>query len=242
VTIQTDPSTPPGVSLLTITGSSDTLAHAVQVGLFVTNAVPGSGTIGVDFAGSGVAVGPIENAGVVAKPNWNEAIAGAGSLAALVDETGAATLATIDWNATAIWSLGIPDNPGDDRMMKGYLDPTSQAATVTVANLPADAAGYYIYVYADGDNGNANRTGTYRISGPGIATTSIDITDAANTDFNGAFTRAGESAGNYAVFFIDAQGFTLTATPGTASDGAQRAPLNGIQIVHGDRIFGNGFD
>jgi hypothetical protein len=32
-------------------------------------------------------------------------------------------------------------------------------------------------------------------------------------------------------FTIAGNAFTLTATPGTASDGVQRAPVNGLQIV-----------
>jgi hypothetical protein len=35
---------------------------------------------------------------------------------------------------------------------------------VTVSRLPANSAGYDVYVYADGDNA-ATRTGTYQISG-----------------------------------------------------------------------------
>ena len=62
-------------------------------------------------------------------------------------------------------------------MMKGYLDTGSGGATtVTVAGLPAGA--YDVYVYADGDNGAASRTGSYRISGAGITTTTINLTDA----------------------------------------------------------------
>ena len=55
--------------------------------------------------------------------------------------------------------------------------------------------------------------------------------DAPNTNFSGTFKQANNSAGNYVVFTITANGFTLAAIPSTASDGAQRAPLNGIQIV-----------
>jgi hypothetical protein len=57
------------------------------------------------------------------------------------------------------------------------------------------------------------------------------LTDAANTNFTGAFTQANNSAGNYVHFSINATAFTITATPGTASDGTQRAPVNGSQII-----------
>jgi hypothetical protein len=100
-----------------------------------------------------------------------------------------------------------------------------------VSGLPANAAGYSLYVYADGDNGGALRTGVYQISEAGIGTTTINVMDAANTNFNGTFVQGKKSAGNYALFAISATGFTLTATPGTLSDGYPRAPVNGIQIV-----------
>ena len=74
--------------------------------------------------------------------------------------------------------------------------------------------GTRVYVYADGDNGGATRTGAYQISGTGITTTSVKLTDAANTNFSGTFTQANNSAGNYVLFTITATGFTITATPG----------------------------
>jgi hypothetical protein len=86
-------------------------------------------------------------------------------------------------------------------------------------------------VYADGDNAVATRSATYQISGTAIATTSIGLTDPANTNFVGTFTQANSSNGNYVVFLVNATSFTISAIPGTASDGTPRAPINGIQIV-----------
>lgn len=123
-------------------------------------------------------------------------------------------------------------------MMDGYLDATAAATTVTVSGLPEQAGGYYVYVYADGDNGGNPRTGNYSIDGGPVVT----ITDAADANFDGSFVRAQDGVGNYAVFFVAGSGFSLTATPGASSDGTPRAPVNAIQIVPGDRIFGNGFD
>ena len=100
--------------------------------------------------------------------------------------------------------------------------------TVTVAGLPN--AAYDVYVYADGDNGTIDRTGAYRISGPGITATTLTLTDTANTNFNATFTQATNSNGNYVKFSVAASGFTLTATPG-ASTGTRRAPVNAVQIV-----------
>ena len=101
---------------------------------------------------------------------------------------------------------------------------------MTVAGLPSNAAGYNVYVYADGDNGGGTRTGAYQISGTGITTTSVNLTDAAGVNFSGTFTRANNSNGNYVLFTITATGFTITVTPGASTD-VQRAPVNAIQIV-----------
>ena len=59
-----------------------------------------------------------------------------------------------------------------------------------------------MYVYADGDNGGATRTAAYAISGAGITTTTVNLTDAANTNFNATFTQANNSPGNYVKFSI----------------------------------------
>jgi hypothetical protein len=188
------------------------------------------GAVSISFVGSGAAMGAAESAGVIAKTRWNNASGAARSTPlALVDETGAVTTATVAWTATGVWSLPITDQAGNRRMMRGYLDTTATSSTtVTVAGLPVGA--YDVYVYADGDNGSAMRSASYRISGAGIAAATISLTDAANTNFNAAFTPANASNGNYVKFSVTASGFTLTATPGAAAN-YPRAPLNGIQIV-----------
>jgi len=196
----------------------------------------------LDFVGSGTEMAPTEGAGVVATPNWNELATANGTNVGLRDESGVYTGATVGWNSGGIWNLGLPNTPGDPRMMNGYLDPMAAAATITVSNLPENAGGYYVYVYADGDNASATRTGDYRLVGDDTTTTEIDITDAANTNFSGNFVLANNGVGNYAVFYTTSRGFTLTATPGASSDGTQRAPVNAIQIVRGDRIFADGFE
>ena len=116
--------------------------------------------------------------------------------------------------------------------MAGYLDDHyGNPTTVTVSGLGSNANGYSVYVYADGDNGSATRSGTYQISGAGITTTSITLTDPANTNFSGTFAQANNTNGNYVVFTIHATAFTLSVTPKAASDGTMRAPVNGIQIM-----------
>ena len=105
-------------------------------------------------------MGSTEVAGVVAKANWNNASGLTNTTGqALVDETGSATGAKVTWNTNGVWLLPITDTPGDARMMRGYLDTVGATTTVTVSGLPAHSAGYAIYIYADGNNNAATRTG-----------------------------------------------------------------------------------
>jgi hypothetical protein len=190
--------------------------------------------ISIDFVGLGTAMGSAEQAGVVAKSNWNNASGGVRSTAlGLVDETGVATTATVTWSADDAWDSPIPDAAGNVRMMKGYLDNAlMDTTTVSVGGLPGSAGGYSIYVYAQGTSTGTTSTGIYQISGAGITTSSVALT--YSTNFNGTFTQATASNGNgnYIVFTIpNVAGFQLSAIPSTASNGFKRAPLNGIQIV-----------
>jgi hypothetical protein len=238
LTVTTGTTTPAGSPTLTVTGTSGTLSHTATVTLTVTAMGGGTGKpISINFVGSGTAMAATETAGVVAaESNWNqEQGASSSTTQGLVDDTGSATTASVTWKADNVWELPITDEPGNVRMMKGYLDTGSaDTTTVTVSGLPSSANGYTVYVYADGDNKSASRTGVYQVSGSGITTTSISLTDLPNTNFSGTFKPATSSSpdGNYVVFTIpNVSGFTLSAIPSTASDGTQRAPLNGIQIV-----------
>lgn len=236
MTITTAALTPAGGTTFTITGSSGTLTHSANAILVVTAAGSGGAkAISVKFVGTGTAMAGSEIAGVVAEDNWNQA-AGASSSSpmSLVDETGATTSATIGWTADNIYNLPIADEPGNARMMRGYLDNSKGNPTViTVSGLPANTNGYAVYVYADGNNGADSRAAQYAISGAGITSTTIGLADLANTDFDGTFTQANNTAGNYVMFTITsaAGGFTLTATPNLSQSGVERAPVNGIQIV-----------
>jgi hypothetical protein len=226
-------STPPGNSMLSITGAGASLTHTIILPLTVSSPGGTSGNaISIKFPGTGTPMAGSEVAGVVPKSNWNNESGSNGQSTSLVDETGTISGASVSWTAVGVYAVSIVDQPGNDRMMRGYLDTSNgTATTVSVSGLPANANGYSVYVYADGDNKAANRQGIYQISGSGITTKSISLLDAANTNFNGAFTQANNSAGNYVMFGINATAFTISATPSTASDGTQRAPLNGIQIV-----------
>ncbi|MEN3338149.1 MAG: hypothetical protein V7647_1825 [Acidobacteriota bacterium] len=188
--------------------------------------------LGINFVGSSTTpMGSAETAGVVVASHWNNA-SGASRTTPLplIDDTGAGTGATVTWMASSVWATPITDQAGSRRLMKGYLDTTSTSSTtVTVAGLPARP--YDVYVYADGDNHAYARSGAYTISGAGVSTVTIGLTDPANLNFGGTFIRASSSAGNYVKFSITAGGFTVTARPTTADGTTLRAPINGIQVV-----------
>src|SRR5437763_505154 len=78
---------------------------------------------------------------------------------ALVSDSGAATSATITWNAANTWKTPLADAAGNRRMMQGYLDTTS-TSTTTVAVSGLVQGAYDVYVYADGDNHGFTRTGS----------------------------------------------------------------------------------
>jgi hypothetical protein len=240
MTIAASRGTPFGEYPLTISANGGSVQHTADAGLYVSAAAPGSGAIGIDFVGSADALLATDIAGIVAKPNWNEAADVAGSALALLDESGADTGAVVSWSSDAVGTLGIGGATADDAMMDGYLDAGGDVATITVSDLPAIDEGYYVYVYSDGANGDANMSSLYTFES-GDGTTTALVVDAAGATFDGTFVRADSAdggAGNYAVFFASGTGFTLTVQ----SSGGSHAPLNGIQIVRGDRLFANGFD
>jgi hypothetical protein len=198
------------------------------------DAASGSAAIGISFAGGNTNMAASEVAGVVAQNNWNNANgASSSSPLSLVNQTGSLSGATVSWTSDNTWfSNSILDQPGNARMMKGYLDTgNSHPTVVTLSNLSSGT--YNIYVYADGDNGTSTRSGTYQLSGPGITPSIIGLTDPPNTNFAGTFVQANNSNGNYVLFsnVPVGSGFTLTATPGQTSDVYPRAVVNGIQIV-----------
>src|ERR1700686_5072703 len=102
----------------------------------------------------------------------------------LVDENGAATGASAIWSSDGTWALPIPDVPGDNRMMRGYLDtPNGNPSSVNVSGLAAGT--YDIYVYTDGDNAGFSRTALYQ-----CGAVTPPATDPANTNFSGTFIQA----------------------------------------------------
>ncbi|HEV7490409.1 MAG TPA: hypothetical protein VGO25_06355 [Rhodanobacteraceae bacterium] len=247
LTLSTSNETALGSYQLTITGSSGALAHTTTIVLDVI--APQATSIEFwtnDCTPNGMAIS--ETAGVVPEPYWNAvqynrqpALSGPFRVtpALLVDKNGTSVATWASWNAdNESANSNIPDNPGNQRFMRCYLDPSpGTSATVIVSNLPANSGGYAVYVYADADNGSTTGMAQYQLTTVEGATTSVTIVDNANADFNGTFVLARNSPGNYTTLALNSTGFTLTATP----VGSSHAPINGIQIVP-DRIFNDGFD
>lgn len=208
--------------------------------------VAGPPIISVDFVGGGpggapgtVVMDQTEVAGVKRVSRWNSAPGAAGSLSSLTLADGTTVTASLSWrspvagSAVGTWQVGYTDQPGDTRMMNGYLDPgeAGMPAVVTVSGLPASfiAGGYDVYVYVAASIPSGTRTYGYAI-GPSAFT----VTEAGptGTTFPGFVQASNGGSGNYVVFRrIGASSFTLTATPGTGPGTQTRAPVNGIQIV-----------
>src|SRR3954470_2395428 len=181
MTVTVPATAPTGSFWLDVRGTSGVTIHqANPVVVNVNTTGAGLGAISVDFAGASSAVmGADENAGVSARAGWNHATGAVRtSPLFLADETGTPSGATITWNASGTWQTPVTDEPGNRRMMKGYLDTTSTSvSSLTIVGLAPRS--YDIYVYADGDNGAYTRTADYTISGTGITTTTVRLTDTA---------------------------------------------------------------
>ena len=228
------------------TGPNGATARSSSVDInVVASAPPISGVISIKFLGNGSSMGLGEVAGVdnLARSNWNNAVSedtthsrkdGWVQLNTLIDDNGMDTGAKVSWTSNLAFGLPIADDPGDFRMMRGYLDTSNTTSTnVTVYDLPPSFTtnGYDVYVYFDGDNGTESRLANFR-----IGSTIVSGTDAAGVNFSGEFIQAiAGSAGNYVVIpGLTADRFTLEAVPDTTPIGTRRAPVNSIQIVaHG---------
>jgi len=248
------------------------LLAAVGAGSFAWMA-KGAG-ISVDFYGTGGGGGtlqsqmaPGEAAGVIPLSNWNSfAPAGQNTSGApgsqatpqpLIDDSGAATGASVVWTSNNTWNTPITEAPGNFRMMKGYIDTNDTSVTsVNVTGLPAllTAQPYAVILYYDGDNGTQTRVGKYSIDADaGDAT--FWGQDAAGASFSGIFlpgqtaidplpgatgtgldnqgtAAATVPAGNFLIFpDVMGNSFTISAQASLSSGTTNRASIQGIQIV-----------
>ncbi|HEX4811099.1 MAG TPA: cellulase family glycosylhydrolase [Bryobacteraceae bacterium] len=235
---------PAGTYQITAQAASQTGIQAGSTGpdsliAFAYGTPAASSSIAINFGDYNVTpMASSEMAGVIAQQYWNGAYGNSGVFSGVLDSHGGATAAEVNWAASNMYYTNILDQPGNFRMMKGYLDNSNTSFTaVQVTGIPGT---YDVYVYFDGGNGSITRSASYRLlasgKGHGCAASNAVIvsgTDAANTDFSGTFTFAtAGSAGNYVVFpDCTGENFTILAIHGTSTDGTYRGPVNGIQIV-----------
>jgi hypothetical protein len=210
------------------------LAAAATAGLFSAGSVSSAQNIGINFSGrDNNDVAPDQTAGVVPQTNYNNADGNAGTLLGLVGANGATTGATVTWNTPHLWNTDDESNtsqfanPGDENLMKGYLDVfEGETGSITVSGL---APGLYdVYVYSltavDGrDSGN--------IVVEGIQEKSISIISTAFQEGGGpgGDDNLGGNPGNYNRYsnlnLSDGQ-LDIALTGQTF-----RTAVNGIQIV-----------
>jgi hypothetical protein len=200
----------------------------------------GPDVISVNFMGGGQdhgtpqAMGPAESAGILPATHWNSLTGASGSASGLMDASGAKTGLSLTWDSRNTWSTTIEDRPGDNRMMKGYIDTADNSTTkVVVSGVPESFVkrGYRVIVYFDGDDAEDQRIGRYS-----IGTVAALGTDPGNSFFDGHFANAWDADKAKHENYLELEGlkegnFRLEATPEDSTGPNYRAPLNGFQIV-----------
>ena len=206
------------------------LAAALVAGL--GSVAHGAQSVGIKFASDELnsSLAPNEVAGVFPQAHWNNEVGASGGPVHVVDSDGGPTPITVSWQSSNVWSStgnGEENNqfpPGPDRkLMSGYLDDVFNATTINLANLPADPAGYDVYVYALG--GIGGRSGTYFLA-PGAVQTGVSAVNPQGYLLDGGNLQAGD--------FMLFQGVHPDPA-GHLFIGAQaiidRAPVNAIELV-----------
>ena len=236
----------------TVAGQSAT-SQAIPVEAFNYVARNANYTDGIAINFVSYAVTPMaasEVAGVVPQANWNQAgVANSGELFNLLNAKGKNTSALVQWAATNTYFTPVPDQPGNDRMMKGYLDNSNTVpSTISVSGLPPTFRHYDVIVYFDGGNaaltGGATTVSNYRITsvsngivhGCGAERaegSTVTGMDANGVDFSGTFIQAAAGSNGNFVKFLDCSGssFQLAPIHGGSTYNQVRAPVNAIQIL-----------
>jgi hypothetical protein len=185
--------------------------------------------IGVQFAGLGIPMSPMETAGVVPIMGWNYASTRCGHID-LKDNSGNSSGATIKYDAGGAFRTSLEDRPGNNRLIESYLETYQHdTTTIKVSNLPAWLvnSGYDIYVYSSADTGKTMRSAKFS-----IGSQSVTLVNAPYSLFNGSFQAPTAKGGNYALFSsLTDSSFELKATPASSTDEYLRAPINGLEIV-----------
>jgi len=162
-------------------------------------------TISVSFAGDNAGgtslnLTAADVAGVVPVANWNaDAQGAAGTVAGLLDSTGTATAAGVEWSgANNTWGGSGATTP-DEMMVNGWLDDNGTGAAIAVTGIPY--ATYDLHVYGSSDDGNAGRGMNVNVNGTGYYSGGVFTNLSAGGSFfssdvgfvNGATTDADPS-------------------------------------------------
>jgi hypothetical protein len=209
-----------------------------------------AGTISFNFDNTDNEVGDHavnRTAGVVDVGNWNNLPPGGlGTVADLIDSTGAATTADVTWGGTSgvTWSSAVVIDDADaddsDRMMKGYLDYGGDGAgeniTIDITEIPYADRGYDLYVYHESSGGDG-RLMSVSLDGGLTKVYAKDVVGIFQTDGQGFIEEQHATAeeadasdgGNYLVFRgLTAE--TLNIVTEGVGEGTVRSPVEGIQI------------
>lgn len=147
----------------------------LSMGLCVALTAPCfSQVISVSFAGDngggvGVTIGGLdptpEVAGVVPVANWNsdDFFLDNGFLEDLIDDSGTATSAAVEWAGSNNTWGGTGATTEDEMMVNGWLDDNGEGASVLVSGIPYE--NYDLYIYGSSDAGNGGRGLTTQVNG-----------------------------------------------------------------------------
>ena len=211
--------------------------------------VPGwsQSTISVNFVGGnggdgngGGAAAVTGTAGDVAVGNWNNAGPAAGVLNNLVDDSGAATSASVSWGVNNTWSAtgATPGGGGDADLMSGYLDNLHNGGTLSITNIPY--ATYDLRIYHNTDSaGVMGFTVNDGVAAPVTRFSQQQGGGGSNYPLGGGSGYVGStstSSGNSGTstnftLYQGLTGSTLNVTGVQGSFGDGRARPNGFQIV-----------
>ena len=181
--------------------------------------------IGIKFNTVTALPGP---AGVVPMTNWNQEPAGTAAQAtaqALINSSGAASGASVTWNAPNTYNTGAPTTQ-NGYLLYSYLNQAAAGTeTATVSNLPSSytASGYTVYVYYNSNNTNGV---TLNITG-GSTTYGVCTANVATFVLSNGSSAATQVAGDY----VEWSGMSVPTFTASLTQAGKGAGICGIEIV-----------
>jgi hypothetical protein len=206
-------------------------ALGLALGVFASVAPLHSAILSIDFQGGrGSVMGQEESAGVVPATHWNLAAGANGTLGGLTLSGGATSGVGATWSSAGVWQTPIADNPGDFRMMKGFVE--AHPGNDITLNFTGLAGTYDVYLYFDGDNSGNWRLFDFYVNG---STTPLNAEDKDGYNFGGTFLEAPGNQIGFAMNYLrlsslSGTSLSIVVRAGPAMD-YQRGVLNGVQIV-----------